>query len=303
MKAISAALAISTVLLACGAASSQQTIDANADVRVARPAFARGTGPVLAIDAGHHEMGSIAGSYGPMAALAQNDGYRLVSFDKAFAAPALEGVDIVTIANARPRPPFDPAQPGSAFDPTEIEALHAWVEGGGALLLVADHMPFGGSAQALAQRFGVQFENSFAMPPTQGPETFSTGNGRLVEGPVSRGAEPGEAVRGVQYFMGTVLHAPAEATPLLRLGKGWSIVLPAQPWKFDGAPRRASNADDLRGAALQVGRGRVVVLSEAAMLTAQIDGRGGKAGFNAKGAEGNRQYVLNILHWLSGRPG
>jgi hypothetical protein len=49
--------------------------------------------------------------------------------------------------------------------------------------------------------------------------------------------------------------------------------------------------------------GRVVVLGEAAMLSAQVarlpDGSEIKMGMNVAGND-NRQFALNVLHWLSG---
>jgi hypothetical protein len=60
--------------------------------------------------------------------------------------------------------------------------------------------------------------------------------------------------------------------------------------------------------AFNVGRGRVVISGEAGMFTAQVfrekdeNGRDkfvGKMGMNVSGND-DRQYVLNVLHWLSG---
>jgi len=50
-----------------------------------------------------------------------------------------------------------------------------------------------------------------------------------------------------------------------------------------------------------LGKGRVVVLGEAAMMSAQVVGpKGeGKMGMNAPGND-DRQFALNTLHWLSG---
>jgi len=57
---------------------------------------------------------------------------------------------------------------------------------------------------------------------------------------------------------------------------------------------------------MRFGKGRVVVLGEAALLTAQIvtspDGNPQtqrKFGMNAPGND-DRQFALNVLHWLSG---
>jgi hypothetical protein len=54
-----------------------------------------------------------------------------------------------------------------------------------------------------------------------------------------------------------------------------------------------------QGLALTHGQGRIVVLGDAAMLTAQLrryDGR--PFGMNTR-AYDNRQLALNIMHWLT----
>jgi hypothetical protein len=54
---------------------------------------------------------------------------------------------------------------------------------------------------------------------------------------------------------------------------------------------------------MPVGKGRLAVFGEAAMFSAQIM-RGGnppfRGGFNAKGAEQNKQFILNLVQWLAG---
>jgi hypothetical protein len=62
-----------------------------------------------------------------------------------------------------------------------------------------------------------------------------------------------------------------------------------------------------QGLAFRKGKGRVVVLGEAALLSAQritLDGPDGKKqtyamGMNYHGSD-DRQFALNIMHWLSG---
>ena len=44
-----------------------------------------------------------------------------------------------------------------AFTESEIEAIRLWVEEGGSLLLIADHMPFPGSVADLAAAFDILF--------------------------------------------------------------------------------------------------------------------------------------------------
>jgi hypothetical protein len=54
-----------------------------------------------------------------------------------------------------------------------------------------------------------------------------------------------------------------------------------------------------QGLALEIGNGRVVVLGETGMLSAQRNGPGGSpVGMNFPGYN-NRQMALNIMHWLS----
>ena len=57
------------------------------------------------------------------------------------------------------------------------------------------------------------------------------------------------------------------------------------------------------GVALSIGRGRVIVLAEAAMLSAQVvlnpaGQRMVVMGMNVRGV-GNKQFALNVLHWLT----
>ncbi len=55
-----------------------------------------------------------------------------------------------------------------------------------------------------------------------------------------------------------------------------------------------------QGLALAHGKGRVVVLGEAAQLSAQVAGLEPiRFGMNVPGLD-NRQMALNIMHWLSG---
>ena len=53
------------------------------------------------------------------------------------------------------------------------------------------------------------------------------------------------------------------------------------------------------GLAFASGNGRVVVLGEAAMLSAQRTGGGKPMGMNAPGND-DRQFALNVVRWLGG---
>ncbi len=52
---------------------------------------------------------------------------------------------------------------------------------------------------------------------------------------------------------------------------------------------------------MEFGKGRVVVLGEAAMLTARLHRfDGSPIGMNTPGYD-NRQFALNVMHWLTRR--
>lgn len=50
---------------------------------------------------------------------------------------------------------------------------------------------------------------------------------------------------------------------------------------------------------MKYGKGRIVIFGEAAMFTAQLQGKN-KMGMNTKSASQNAQFLLNTLHWLNG---
>ncbi|MBO9707604.1 MAG: hypothetical protein J7521_05280 [Caulobacter sp.] len=283
-------LALSLVLIA-SPTQAQQVPDDQADVSVAAPAWAAGAGPVLAIDGAHKNFHTIDGRYAPFAALARSDGFSVVGNDAPFSADSLARIKLLVMANA-----------SQDLTPEEIKAVRAWVEDGGSLLLIADHMPFAHAADGLAQAFGFRFESSYAFEEPRGPEQFSRANGRLLDTPVTHATAKTPAIDSVYAFTGTVLHAPPQATVVMRLGRGWTIFYPTEPWKFDGVPQRPSEDDDLRGAIMTVGKGRVALFSEAAMFSAQRAGQGGFMGFNYPQASQNKAFLLNVLHWLNQRP-
>ena len=73
------------------------------------------------------------------------------------------------------------------------------------------------------------------------------------------------------------------------------------PLAADGPAPQVSAAGRAQGLAFKFGKGRVVVIGDADMLSALFGGAAGKEpiGMNYPGIE-NRQLTLNIMHWLSG---
>lgn len=295
-----ASIFLALALLASPAAA-QQISDPNADLSVERPAYAQGSGPRVIIDGAHNNFHTVDGRYAPFARLLGNDGFRVAGSDAAFTDDALRDVDILVIANALAAEDVEEWRTPnpSAFTADEIAAVRRFVERGGSLLLIADHMPMAGAAQDLGAAFGIAFDNGFAKPrANQGgePDLFTRENGGLADDPVTAG------IRQVRTFTGSAFRAE-HARPLILLNADWEVLMPEVAWQFDDATPRASGDGKLQGALLEVGQGRVAVFGEAAMFTAQLAGpQAVPVGLNAPGAEDNKHFALNVLHWLAGAP-
>jgi hypothetical protein len=188
-----------------------------------------------------------------------------------------------------------------AFTPSEIAAVQRWVEGGGALLLVADHYPLGPAAAGLARAFGVEmrggylFDERNKLPGASSSPSwivYDSANAGLGDHPILSGRDSTERVRRVVTFTGQSLSVPSGATALLRCDGSAFEIMPG------GSERPATGR--AQAVALRAGRGRVVVVGEAAMLTAQVTGGGRlRFGMSWPGTD-DRQFALNIVRWLSG---
>jgi len=284
------AIAALTLLVAVAAPTfAQQVVDPNADTNVTDPAFAPGKGPVVLVDSGHDEFQTLAKNYAPFGAVLTHDGYVVRDFDKPISAANLAGAGMLVIVD--PVNPKDPPgrpkyQSTSAFTPQEITTITDWVKDGGALLMIADHPPYAGSLRALASSFGFDIE-MYAAQKDPNAEFFSFANGGLVDGPLTHGLPQ------IQTFYGTAFTAPAAATPLLRFDSTWKMLVTDKP-------PRPMTPNDLRGATLPVGKGRVALLAEAGAWSAQLASKKKRfMGFNAPGAEGNKRFIRNVVYWLT----
>jgi len=306
------AAGVAALLLIPAPAAAQQVVDPDFRPSVERPAYA-GEGPVVVIDGAHHNFHTVDGRYAPFAALLRADGYRVRGGTAPFAAEGLAGVDVLVIANAGA---VGPDQAGPIFTKAETAAVETWVRGGGRLLLIADHAPFGAAAEALAARFGVRMGTGYAFAPT--PNGVST---NLIypaeafdEHPIITGRGADERVGSVTAFTGQSLAGPEGATVLLPMtvGAREAADLPTLQ-RINERIEAGESADTLiaelsapalpaQALAFAYGEGRVVVLGEAGMLSAQRvrfpDGREVRFGMNV--APGNARFGLNILHWLTG---
>jgi hypothetical protein len=270
------------------------------------PAYVN-THPRVLFDEGHNNasMAGFTGRYWPFARLIGADGYAFERGDGEFTPEYLAPRQLLIIANASgsPKPqifginiplPARGERKDPAFTAVEIAAVRSWVERGGSLLLIADHAPFGEAAAGLGAAFGVTMNKGFVEVPEESsdPLLFSAGNGRLGDHPIISGAPDGAVVRRVMTFTGQSIEGPPGSAILLRLPPNAVEFVPS------GDSLAERPAGPAQGLAFEFGKGRVVVLGEGGMVTAQVSGRV-PYGMNQPDND-NKQFVLNVLHWLSG---
>jgi hypothetical protein len=286
-----------------------QLSDPGFDPSVANPAYRLGTGPRVLFDEAHFNFHTAGGRYKAMADLLTRDGYRISPGRERFSAPVLRAYDLLIIANALgAADPGAPAAEKPAFTEAEADAISEWVHGGGALLLITDHQPAGAAARILGDKFGVGMSNAIAVDKTAGNFLegyiesnleFTRANGLLKAHAITEGRDASERLGRVVAFGGQSLQGPTNSAGFLELG----------PAAFDyhvASGEKTQAGGRYVGLAFPYGKGRVVVMGEAGMLSAQLmteDGPNGKTthpwGMNWSGID-NRQLALNICRWLSG---
>lgn len=300
----------SLIIAACD--SPRQMADSNFDTKVARPAYTNEQPKVL-FDEAHRNIHTTDGLYKPFVDLIRNDGYQVIANKEVFSQKTLDGFGVLVIANALGA---NDANDNSAFTDAECDAVRDWVHSGGSLLLITDHAPTGAAAENLANRFGVEMSKGMTEDPknhdTASGDTsqlvFSRENGLLLEHPITQGRDANERINNVMSFTGQSLKTSENTPAFLKLGNS-AMNRPATVTveKSGGDTRVLINYGEpmpannyAQAITLEFGKGRAVILGEAAMLTAQVDGKTKKPfGMNVQGTD-NRQLALNILHWLSG---
>jgi hypothetical protein len=289
--------------ISCGAAGPQQVADPDFTPQIKKPAHEQGRGPAVCIDEAHFNFHTAAGRYAPFADLLRRDGYEVKPSASKFGGASLSGCRVLVIANALGERnqsnwslPIDPA-----FNDEEVAAVAEWVNGGGSLFLIVDHMPMPGANQKLADAFGVRFSNGFALiPDVKTPMIFKRADGLLADHPVTNGRHKDEHIDAVATFTGSAFRVDKGGEPILVLGPQVVSLEPEVAWQFTPETTRIEVKGWLQGATLRPGKGRVAVFGEAAMFTAQVAGpQKMKIGINAPEAPQNAQFLLNVMHWLT----
>lgn len=297
--------------------------DLDYDTKVLEPAYTGAARrPRILFDEGHDNDCPALGYYLPLDGLLASDGYRIVRSRQRFQLDVLRQADVLIVGGPQAAPRRwdmtqmwmaeiggDPLWPGDrpvpvtdhqAFTDAECDAVSDWVREGGALLLVVETPRGVDATRSLAARFGVELDRSYivdaqsnrARPPVL---LFSRADQLLGDHAITQGRNASERLERVATFLGHSLKGPPGCSVLLELGDSAFRVISA-----DRKPESA--AGRAQAVAFRFGRGRVVVLVEAAAITATSWGPPNQhtlAGMNVPGND-NRQFALNILHWLSG---
>jgi S1-C subfamily serine protease len=301
MRVARLSFAIALLMSVPTGATAQQFADPQFDSTVARPAFTD-RHPVILFDEAHNNFHTAGGRYKPFADLMKSDGFTITPGQKKLSSGSLKGCAILVVANAQGAPQMrSPDAAKSAFEEAECDAVYDWIRAGGSLLLIADHHPWGASSERLAKRLGVDMGKSTTLDPANSETglpaqlNFSRVNELLGNHAILSGRDGSERIDRVLTFAGQSLKGPAGSVALLKFAPSAADQAgPAMPGRTGSALGRA------QGLAFTLGRGRVVVLGEAAMLSAQIAGRmGAPMGMNVPGTD-NRQFALNAMHWLAG---
>lgn len=278
----------------------QQGADTSYSYKIISPVYKSNKGSIIAMDEGHNNIHTANGKYSPLKKLLECDGYRVMGSADTLTKESLAKCKIFITANPLhiinakrwivPTP--------SAFSDAEIAVLKEWVNKGGRLFIITDHMPCAGAVEALLKAFGFEISNGFVTGPGVGDYIrFKTSNGSLASNSITSGRNETEKVDSVSTFTGSAFKIPSNAESLLTFKEDYISMVPDTAWKFNKNTPRIPIKEWSQGAILKQGKGRVVVFGEAGMFTAQI-GNGNKYGFNSPNAPQNAQFALNIIHWL-----
>jgi hypothetical protein len=298
-------LIIVTLFIAIGV-RAQQVPDPDFKPPIEKPAYAEGKGPVVLIDEAHFNFHTASGRYQAFADLLRRDGYVVVASKEKFSRESLKAAKVLVIANALSQrnalnwnPPFDPS-----FTDAEIAAVREWVNRGGSLMLIVDHFPMPATAGKLAEAFGVRIHNGYAVDPQAppGPLVYKRADQSLADHPITRGRSEKERVDSVATFTGSAFQVERGEPLLTFLGaEAISYTPKAFGQRPDESTPRVSIKGWPQGVVLRSGRGRVAVFGEAAMFSAQLAGpQKAPMGMNAPVAKQNPQFLLNVVHWLTG---
>lgn len=303
MKKILTLLILKIALFSCKE-TPVQSADNDFDVTVEKPAFKENK-PIILFDEGHNNFHTTKGLYQPFANLVRNDGYELRTLTTPVTAKVLSSASIYVIANAKGKGDLNDTP---AFTEDETEIIKNWVIDGGSLMLIADHFPFGSAVENLGYRLGIEFQKGLVQDSMYYDKKsndhsqleFSKENKLLTEHAITKG------ISKVITFTGQSIKCKdTSSVSFLTLSDAAYDMTPNTKVTKDGDDTRVevtydnpqSAKERSQGIALKLGKGKIVCLGEAAMLTAQKNRDNNKVGMNYN--SDNKKLALNIMHWLT----
>jgi tetratricopeptide (TPR) repeat protein len=263
------------------------------DVKVKEP-ICRNNCPVIMI----HDNGKWKGGLEqPFASLVANDGYTVRISRAALTKEFLAQINVLVLE-------CDP------LTEQEVENLNNWVRAGGSLLAMTHHdqMDFDNYLNTLGVQTG---EVAITADSLNGLErdgisanpiyiVFSEKKGLLGKHSIIKGRDSTETIHTVKSFGGgKSIIGPPESSVLLPLSKSAVDFMTLDPYIGSRIPVKTNKKRSF-GVAFEMGKGKVVVLSSALIITAELfPPDWGKIGMNNPGSD-NKQFALNIVCWLTG---
>ena len=293
-------------LLVTLATQGQMLNDSPFDASIAKPKYAKGKGPKVLFDKGHHNFIVEMGLAKPLMDVATADGYQVsvdsMKLTKAYLAP----YKMLVIFPAMPFKFGSKNQVTDeiTFTPDELTALHEWVAEGGSLLMFDEHAPIDKSVTPLFNKFGIQlsigivsdslnYATSIMMASKETLLKFTRSNGLLnTDHPITQGEQAGEQINNIMTYGGGGL-----------TGKGYTNLFKLSPSatikKYSGsAPSGTAESQALAG---KFGKGKVVALGDCNGFTAMyvmMKSTKFSAGMQVTDYDW-KQFAVNTLHWLS----
>ncbi len=274
------------------------------------------TQPTILFDLGHNNYGANKADqtfYGFL----RDHGFAVRNLHGPITDSALDGIIVFHTSNALARINIDNwSLPNpSAFTPDEIAVLLEWVQRGGSLLMVIEHMPFGGSYNDLARAIGFEVSNGFAVDSSllddyseeniaeAGALLFRRGTGEISDHLIVTGQSPYGQIEHLATDCGSAIRLPSHAASLITLGADVVSLEPATSWAFTVDTPRRSVAGWSQAGVLEYGEGRIAVLGDNFLISAPglLDPPYIEIEQEAELGAHNHKFTLNLYRWLSGQ--
>ncbi|UCC28964.1 MAG: DUF4350 domain-containing protein [Phycisphaerales bacterium] len=251
------------------------------------------------LDEAHANFHTVGGRYKPFSRLLERDGYVVRAATSRVSSELLSACTIFAISVPTSK------ENRSAYSKEEIQLLREWVEDGGSLLLITDHMPDPPAIAELAAAFGIRVSNGYVLNErpgeSRGDVCFRRTDGTLRDHPITNGRSDREKIHSVTSFTGCAFQAGAEFYPLLVFGPYKLSWMTRKQGEFLPDTPKVDVEGWFQGGVLEYGKGRLAFFGEAGMFTAQLIGKERiPFGMNVPMAKDNAQFLLNVMHWLSG---